>query len=582
MERGATGGMADDARAWRENLALRLLRGLVVIIVVGFVIAALTMRGARDRIGMLGIVGFATVFVVVAAVTRRPAGPARAWIVVIPATVVSLSGFAFAGCLSGPGAALTVTFMLTGLLLGRRSMIGLMVACAGILVTLVWAIHTERFAPPDPRNSDMSSVLTWSRSLGVTFLANVLFGVLMVAVVSQMERSLRIARQETVRRETAERARAEAERAALEGKQLEVVGRLAAGIAHDFNNNLTAIMGCAELLQEELGPSGRELADSILQSSRRVAELTRQLLAYSRKAQMQQVPADLHGVVREALSLVSRSLHPNVKVVTHLDAASATVVADVALLQSAILNLLVNAGDAMPEGGTLTVSSATVDLSSAADLPAGPAVVLEVSDTGHGIERALVSQVFEPFFTTKPLGRGTGLGLAAVAGTVKTHGGRVEVESEVGAGTTFRVFLPLSGSATVPAPAGPAQVMRGRGEILLVEDDSLVGLTAAATLRSFGYGVTHAPDGHAAIDHVRAAPTRFGLVILDLRMPGLSGEETFDALRALAPALKILIWSGYAAEHDVSAILQRGAVGFVQKPYRIAELSRVVAEAMRS
>jgi signal transduction histidine kinase len=581
MERGTAGAVADDAQAWRENLALRLLRGLVVIVIVGLAVAAITMRGTRDRVGMLGIVGVTAVIVTIAALTRRPAGPARAWMVVVPATVVSLSGFAFAGCLAGPGACLTVTLMLTGLLLGRRSMIGLMLACAGILVTLVWAIHTERFAVPDPRNSDMTSVLTWGRSLVVTFLANVLFGVLMVAIVSQMERSVRLARQETVRRETAERARAEAERAALEGKQLEVVGRLAAGIAHDFNNNLTAIMGCAELLQEELSPNGRELADSILRSSRRVAELTRQLLAYSRKAQMQQVPTDLHGVVREALSLVSRSLHPNVRVVTHLDAGSATVVADVALLQNAVLNLLVNAGDAMPEGGTLTVSTTALDLAVGAEPPAGPAVVLEVSDTGHGIEKELVSQVFEPFFTTKPLGRGTGLGLAAVAGTIKTHGGRVEVESEVGEGSTFRVLLPLSGSALVPAPAGPDQVMRGRGEILLVEDDSLVGLTAAATLRSFGYGVTHAPDGHAAIAHVRAAPERFGLVILDLRMPGLSGEETFDALRGVAPALKVLIWSGYVAEHDVSAILQRGAVGFVQKPYRIAELSRVVAEAMR-
>jgi signal transduction histidine kinase/CheY-like chemotaxis protein len=501
--------------------------------------------------------------------------------VVIPATIVSLSGFAFAGCLSGPGACLTVTLMLTGLLLGRRSMIGLMVACAGILVALVWAIATERFAAPDPRNSDMSSVLTWGRSLVVTFMANVLFGMLMVAIVGQMERSVRLARQETVRRETAERARAEAERAALEGKQLEVVGRLAAGIAHDFNNNLTAIMGCAELLQAEVGPSGRDLTDSILHSSRRVAELTRQLLAYSRKAQMQQVPTDLHGIVREALSLVRRSLHPNVRVITRLEATNATVVADVALLQNAILNLLVNAGDAMPEGGTLTVSTASVDAADGDEPPpAGPSVALAVSDTGHGIEKELVSQVFEPFFTTKPLGRGTGLGLAAVAGTVKTHGGRVEVESTVGVGSTFRVVLPLSRSITVRAPEGPEVVQRGHGEILLVEDDSMVGLTAAATLRSFGYDVTHAPDGHTAIERVRAEPSRFGLVILDLRMPGLSGEATFDALRAIAPSLKVLIWSGYVAEHDVSAILQRGAVGFVQKPYRVADLSRVVAKAL--
>jgi signal transduction histidine kinase/ActR/RegA family two-component response regulator len=575
METGVGAPAADEAQAWRERLSLRLLRSLVVIAAVGFVIVGLTVQGTRARVGMMGLVGAAILIVAIAAISKRPTGAARSWIVVLASTVVSLSGFAFGGFLSGPGACLAVTLMLTGLLLGRRAMIGLTIATAAILAVLAWAIANHHFGAPDPRNSDMTSAFNWGRTLGVTFLAIILFGVLMVAVVNQMERAVQLARQETVRRETAERARAEAERASNEGKQLEVVGRLAAGIAHDFNNNLTAIMGCAELLQAEVGPGGRELADSILQSSRRVADLTRQLLVYSRKAQMQQVPTDVHAIVREAISLVRRSIHPNVRIVTNLDARNATVLADVALLQNAVLNLLVNASDAMPDGGILTVTTASVD-----DGSPTQTILLEVSDTGHGIERDLVSQVFEPFFTTKPLGQGTGLGLAAVAGTIKTHGGRVEVESELGIGSVFRVYLPLTPSATVRAHEGPDLVVRGRGEILLVEDDSMVGLTAAATLRSFGYDVVHAVDGHAAIERVRAEPTRFGLVILDLRMPGLSGEATFDALRALAPTLKILIWSGYVAGHDVSAILQRGAVGFVQKPYRVADLSRVVAEAL--
>jgi two-component system, cell cycle sensor histidine kinase and response regulator CckA len=447
-----------------------------------------------------------------------------------------------------------------------------------------WAMVHGHIPAPNPEDVSMSSGLTWMRSLGTTFLAIAFFCALMLAVVTRMQRSLQLARQETLRREYAERARAEAELMAVESKQLELVGRLAAGVAHDFNNHLTAIMGSAELLKLEL-PNGasRELPESILQASQRLAELTRQLLAYSRKARMLQGPTDLHAIVQEAVSLLRRSIDPNIRVATELNAQHSVVAADAALLQSAILNLLINARDAMPGGGTLTVATSSLEPTRASGrkMPAGPCVVLEVVDTGRGIAKAQLPYIFDPFFTTKPIGKGTGLGLAAVAGTIKAHGGRIEVNSDEGIGTVFRVYLPcaeVDGPLHVPAATA---VVPGEGEILLVEDDAMVSMTAVATLQSFGYDVTHAADGRAALEQVAAHPGRFGLVLLDLRMPGMSGEQTFDKLQQLEHDLPVLIWSGYGAEQDVSSMLRRGAVGFVQKPYRVAELSRTVADNMR-
>jgi CheY-like chemotaxis protein len=320
-----------------------------------------------------------------------------------------------------------------------------------------------------------------------------------------------------------------------------------------------------------------------LAASQRLAELTRQLLAYSRKARMLQTPTDLHAVVNEAVAIARRSMGPDVTIVTELNARHFTVNGDAALLQSAVLNLLVNARDAMPQGGTVTVATAAVELtrSGAKGLPVGMCVVLEVIDTGRGIPKEQVPHVFDPFFTTKPVGKGTGLGLAAVSGTVKAHGGSIEVNSDVDGGTAFRVYLPCADyDVEQPQPAD-ASIVHGEGEILLIEDDPMVSFTAIATLQSFGYQVTHAADGRSALEQVSAHPRRFQLALLDLRMPGLSGEATFDKLRELEPSLPVLIWSGYGAEQDVSSMLKRGAAGFVQKPYRVAELSRTVAQKIR-
>lgn len=573
----------DEALAWRNQVSLRILRGLFFVFMGGGLLVWRTVEATHARALLTVVALLAGLAMGIPALTGRPSGTLRGWLIVIPSILVSLGGYATVGTLSGPGVCLTVCLMLAGLLLGRRAMIAVTLAAGLAMSAIGWAMVGGRLPAPSPRDVSMTNPVMWLRTLSITFLAVGLFGGMMLAFVGRIEASLSLARSETRRRERAERARAEAERVALEARQLETVGRLAAGVAHDFNNNLTAIMGCAELLKEDLAadPDARELAESILQASQHAAELTRQLLAYSRKAQMLLVATDLHHVITSAVSLLRRSIDPSIQVVSVLEAQRATVAADRALLESALLNLLVNGRDAMPEGGTLRVHTRSLELP-ASGTPSGPCVLLEISDSGSGIAPELLPQIFDPFFTTKPLGRGTGLGLAAVSGTIKAHGGRIEVSSALGRGTTFRIYLPtIEQPDSQPRPA-EHESPHGRGEILLVEDDAMVSLTAVATLKSLGYAVTHASAGQAAIELLRQHPGRFALVLLDLRMPGMSGEATFEALRELDPTLRVLIWSGYAAEQDVSTMLARGAAGFVQKPYRITELSQAIARALKA
>ncbi len=296
-----------SAGAWRDELALELARGLLAIFIASGTIVWLAMQGAPGRGPLTTVALVGACVVAVPALTGRPRGRALAWLTIVPSLLTGLATFALIGTMSGPGVCTALTLGLAGLLLGKRATIGLALAAAGAAGTIGWAIVTGRMPAPRQVDVSMTSASTWARSLGVTFASIAFFCRLMLALVARLERSLQLAQQETLRREQAERERAEAELAAVESKQLEMVGRLAAGVAHDFNNNLTAIMGSAELLKLEL-PEGesRELPESILQASQRLAELTRQLLAYSRKARMLQSPTDLHVVVSEAVSLLPR------------------------------------------------------------------------------------------------------------------------------------------------------------------------------------------------------------------------------------------------------------------------------------
>jgi CheY-like chemotaxis protein len=271
-------------------------------------------------------------------------------------------------------------------------------------------------------------------------------------------------------------------------------------------------------------------------------------------------------------------MHPNIAVVVDLDAKGVSVSADPALLQSAIMNLLINARDAMPNGGRLTLRSRLERSGDpSTETPeAGAKVLLEVSDTGHGMTSEVRARAFDPFFTTKPPGQGTGLGLSAVAGTIESHGGSIDVDTRVGVGTTFRVRLPPMVKPELAVVTDESVLPKSSAEILVVDDEASVRHAAGALLSSFGYKVTLAEDGDHAIKLVQSSPKPFELVVLDSKMPGISREATFQAVRRAWPDVPVLFWSGRAADEALDQLLRNDKTSFLQKPYRAADLAQRV------
>ena len=375
----------------------------------------------------------------------------------------------------------------------------------------------------------------------------------------------------------------------VHAQKMEAVGQLAGGVAHDFNNLLTAILAHAGALAAEADP-GSEAAESartIEQAARRAAELTRQLLGFARRGKLLAAPTDLHLLVGEVARLLGRTLDKRIVVAQRLGAAHPVVLGDAGQLQQAVLNLAVNARDAMAEGGVLTFETALRELDPAAravrpGLAAGPFVVLTVRDSGQGVPAAIRDRIFEPFFTTKEAGRGTGMGLAMVYGIVANHGGFVTLESAEGQGAAFSLWLPAH-RAQPEAPRAPAPAAAaprpGRETVLVIDDEPLVLETSRRLLGGLGYQVVAASGGAQAVAWVRGGG-RADLAILDLAMPEMDGAATYEALRALSPGLRVLVTSGYERDGRVQALLDRGAVGFLAKPWRREDLAAEVARAV--
>lgn len=579
----APGGASDPGDVqWRDQLALRLSRAFLGVFAAILVLVFTTVPSGPDRWLLAATAALGLVMVAGPALLERPSGRLRSWLIVLPAIAGALSGYATVGFLSAPGTVLAMSIMLSGLLLGRRTMFMLTSVCGLVIGFIAWSMVRGTLVPLGDGTS-LRDPIAWVRTLSISFFAIGLFGALMLAVIGRMERSLELARAETARRERAERERADAEIALLQSRQLETIGRMAAGVAHDFNNNLTAIMGCAELLamDAKLSADNKELAADVLQASQHAASLTRQLLAYSRQAQMLLEPTDVHALVGSALSLVARSADPRTVISSALDATRAIVLAEPALLQNAMLNLLVNAIDAMPTGGELRVTTAERKFAAVGRLPAGQYLVVEVRDTGSGIAPEILPRIFEPFFTSKLARRGTGLGLAGVAATAEALHGAIDVDSEVGRGSRFTLRLPLADSDAVLQMDGSDVPVHGTGRLLIVDDEVLVRHAAVALLRSLGYDVSEVADGASAVDAVERCSGRFDLVLLDLRMPRQTGEMTLAALLKVDPTLRVIVWSGHLSDDDLQRLKAAGAIGFVAKPYRAAHLSRTIAEAIQ-
>jgi len=375
-----------------------------------------------------------------------------------------------------------------------------------------------------------------------------------------------------------------------EAQKMDAIGKLAGGIAHDFNNLLTAILGYANMLKldAEPGSFAREAAETIEKAGERAARLTSQLLGFARRGKHQVVPADLHATIREIVALLDRTLPKNIRVVLDLAAAQATVLGDPAQMQQVLLNLAINARDAMPEGGVLTFQTGVVHLDqefrrTCPDVSAGAHLMVAVTDTGVGIPEEIQGQIFDPFFTTKEAGHGTGMGLAMAYGIVKNHNGCLQVDSRVGRGTTFTVCLPLT-HEPLPAPVGhaTAETTRQGATVLLVDDEEVVRAAAAAMLRSLGCEVLTASSGTEAVAlYSRHAP-QIDLVLIDMVMPEMDGGECFRALKRIDPDVTALLSSGYEHDGKTQAVLDEAMCGFIQKPYRPNELDAAVRRALSS
>jgi len=390
-------------------------------------------------------------------------------------------------------------------------------------------------------------------------------------------------------RDVREKKQAEAEKAKLEeqlfqAQKMESIGRLAGGVAHDFNNLLTVINGYSELALAELTTSDPLWGsiEEIHKAGERAAGLTRQLLAFSRKQMLQPRVLDLNRVVRDLQPMLERLMGDDVEVRVALEAASGVVRADPHQLEQVIMNLAVNARDAMPDGGWLLMETAAVNLDagytqSHTGMSAGSYVMLAVSDGGVGMDEATRQRIFEPFFTTKPAGHGTGLGLSMVQGIVAQSGGHVTVYSEPGQGTTFKIYLPALGDAAADAekPAGTA-ALGGKETVLVVEDMAQVRHLAVIALKTYGYHVIQAEDAEEALAICERESGPIHLVLSDVVMPGLNGPELAKRLERLRPEIKVLLMSGYTDNAIAHNGAPGGRVDFIQKPFSPEGLARKV------
>ena len=380
------------------------------------------------------------------------------------------------------------------------------------------------------------------------------------------------------------------EQQVIQAQKMEAIGRLAGGVAHDFNNILTAIGGYTDLLLADLPPDDprRQDVDEIHHAADRAAALTQQLLAFSRRQVLQPKVIDLNALVANVEKLLRRLLGEDVQLATALAEDVGRVRADPGQVEQVIVNLAVNARDAMPAGGRLTIETRNVDLDAAyaADhrtVVPGPYVLIAVSDTGSGMSADTQSHMFEPFFTTKEVGKGTGLGLATVYGIVKQSGGSIWVYSELGHGTTIKVYLPRVDEPAEPlaAPAfADPKSLRGTETILLVEDEPAVRGVARQVLARQGYTVLEAPDGHTALTMVGAGGPSVDLVLTDVVMPGMSGRTLADQLRRRCPGLRVLYMSGYTDDAIVRHGMLEPGLAYLQKPFRPDALVQKVREVL--
>jgi len=371
----------------------------------------------------------------------------------------------------------------------------------------------------------------------------------------------------------------------IQTQKLEAIGTLAGGIAHDFNNLLMGIQGNASLLLFNMDPDDprREKLKNIEKYVGSGADLTRQLLGFARRGKYEVKQLDVRRLMTDSTRMFGRT-RKDISIFLNCADELWGVMADRGQLEQVLLNLYVNAGQAMPEGGKLFIEAMNVRLISRQadqwEIEPGPYVKICVRDTGVGMDEALQQKIFDPFFTTRGMGRGSGLGLASAYGIVKNHGGTLTVESRKGEGAAFTIYLPATDQPVGLVRAGQAEIIRGTETLLLVDDEEMILDIGRQMLRAMGYRVITARSGKEALEIFRKKGNGVQAVILDMVMPEMSGAETFDHLRGIDLDVKVLLSSGYSLLGQAQEILDRGCRGFIQKPFKIEELSRKIRQIL--
>jgi signal transduction histidine kinase len=586
----------------RQAVLLQTILIVLIALVAGISIVALAVDGARLREIAIFFGLLEPLFIIPLWLLRTGHFPLAATVTVAVFEFLVVAGILAPGPPTpGLGAAFTIPMTIAALVLRRR---GLVVVTAVSIAAFV----ISRYLPD---RGVVNVGATVGLILDLSLLAVVLdrFGVTLrdaLAGEIRHHEELELARQELSRRadelavanarltrEKADREAAEEARRAIEAKVLEVqklesLGVLAGGIAHDFNNLLVAVMGNAGLALLDL-PEDSPVRGSIVDietAGRRAGELARQMLAYAGKSRGQIEAVDLGELVNELLALLQVPIGKGVDLRLHLPSSTLVVDGDAAQLRQVVMNLVINAADAVSRTGTVTIRAQLLhatgdylaDVHPEAGLEPGPFASLEVADTGIGMDAATRERIFDPFFTTKDTGRG--LGLAAVRGIVNAHGGAIRVYSELGHGTTFRILLPISASIPLTVPEVGAD-WHGEGTILVVDDDPGVRRVASRLLESFGLAVRTCASGTEALSVLAEEPGVYDVVLLDLTMPELSGPEVFERIQARWPGLPVVMMSGYH-EDELRAELDTRISGFVQKPFTPTDLARRIRAALAS
>jgi len=371
-----------------------------------------------------------------------------------------------------------------------------------------------------------------------------------------------------------------------QSQKLESIGQLAGGIAHDFNNMLGAIMGSVELLLIHLKDNDllRNYGETILNASEKAADLTHKLLAFSRKGKIKNEPVEIHKAIENVITLLQRSIDRRIEIKLMKNAEKSVIMGDNNLIENAILNIGINSRDAMPDGGVIEIMTCNYFLDSRFceispfKLNPGNYIEIKISDTGSGIPKDIQRKVFEPFFTTKLPEQGTGLGLSAVYGTVKEHSGMIKLDSKPGEGTTFTIVLPVIEDEGDLKTVEKKYTYKGQGIVLIIDDEELIRDSATNLFQNMCYEVLTADNGKNGIDVFLKNKDKISLVILDMIMPKMGGKETFLKLRELNPSLTVILSSGYARDNAAQELIELGAAGFIQKPYRSSELAYILME----